>query len=128
MFWLIISIVVTLGLFIGFGVRTKEGEEDWRGRVDTVYYWAINKKQLYAVLGLLLLLPGFISKVPVNSVGIVYSPFGGTKQETLSEGFHTKNILDKVYKISTEVQTMTVENLTTQTKDAQFLNSTLDIK
>ena len=30
--------------------------------------------------------------------------------------------------MSTEVQTMTVENLTTQTMDAQYLTSVLDIK
>jgi len=39
-----------------------------------------------------------------------------------------KNIFDQVYKMSTEVQTMTVENLTTQTMDAQYLTSVLDIK
>lgn len=88
----------------------------------------INRKQLFSLIGLLICLFGCFTKIPANSVGIVYSPFGGTKETTLSEGFHGKNILDKVYKISTEVQTMTVENLTTQTKDAQFLNSTLDIK
>lgn len=114
MLWLIIGIIVTIGLFVGLGI----GENEWR----------FNLKQLFAILGLLLIIPGFVTRIPANSVGIIYSPFGGTKQETLSEGFHNKNILDKVYKISTEVQTMTVENLTTQTKDAQFLNSTLDIK
>ena len=61
-------------------------------------------------------------------MGIIYSPFGGTKEETLSEGFHGKNIFDKVYKISTEIQTASIENLTTQTKDAQFLTSILDVK
>lgn len=128
MVWLIISIVVTLGLFAVLGIEFRDGEPDWRGDTEREAYWKLNKSQLFAVLGLLLLLPGFITRVPANSVGIVYSPFGGTKEETLPEGFHTKNILDKVYKISTEVQTMTVENLTTQTKDAQFLSSTLDIK
>lgn len=92
------------------------------------YYWKLNFKQLFASAGLLICLLGCITRIPANSVGIVYSPFGGTQEQTLSEGFHTKNIFDKVYKISTEVQTMTVENLTTQTKDAQYLTSILDIK
>lgn len=118
MIWLIISIIVVLALAIGLGFDV--GEDEW--------HWAVNKSQLLCVLGLLLCLPGFVTKIPANSVGIVYSPFGGTQEQTLSEGYHIKNMFDKVYKISTEVQTMTVENLTTQTKDAQFLTSILDIK
>ena len=132
MLWLILSIIVTVGLFIVLGIYTEsiEGEKDWRGntKMETIVKWKLNIRHLLCLLGLLVLLPGFITKIPANSVGIVYSPFGGTREQTLSEGFHTKNIFDKVYKISTEVQTMTVENLTTQTKDAQFLTSVLDIK
>lgn len=96
--------------------------------MKTETYWHANKAQLLCVLGLIFMIPGFFTKIPANSVGIVYSPFGGTKEETLQEGFKTKNVLDKVYKISTEVQTMTVEGLTTQTMDAQYLTSILDIK
>lgn len=116
MFWLVISIIVVLGLFTLLGCDFSN--EKWDAR----------PRQVLCLFGLLLLLPGFITKVPANSVGIVYSPFGGTKEETLAEGFHGKNIFDKVYKISTEVQTMTVSNLTTQTMDAQYLTSILDIK
>lgn len=116
MFWLIISIIVVLGLFTLLGCDFSN--EKWDAR----------PRQVLCLFGLLLTLPGFITKVPANSVGIVYSPFGGTKEETLAEGFHGKNIFDKVYKISTEVQTMTVSNLTTQTMDAQYLTSILDIK
>jgi regulator of protease activity HflC (stomatin/prohibitin superfamily) len=116
MFWLIISIIVVLGLFVVLGIDFDK---------ET---WGMKPRQIVCLLGLIFLLPGFITKVPANSVGIVYSPFGGTKEETLAEGFHGKNIFDKVYKISTEVQTMTVSNLTTQTMDAQYLTSILDIK
>ena len=119
MAWLIISIIVTIGLFVGLGFGENED-------YDTV--WKLRPRQLFAAAGLLICLLGCITRIPANSVGIVYSPFGGTQEQTLSEGFHTKNIFDKVYKISTEVQTMTVENLTTQTKDAQYLTSILDIK
>lgn len=119
MVFLVIGIIVTIGLFVGLGFGENE-EYEW--------VWKLRPRQLFSILGLLICLFGCITKVPANSVGIVYSPFGGTQEQTLSEGFHTKNILDKVYKISTEVQTMTVENLTTQTKDAQFLTSMLDIK
>lgn len=119
--WIISSIIVTLGAFGLLGLsydNSRYGE--WK--------WKINNKQYLALLGLLICIFGFITTIPANSVGIVYSPFGGTKDQTLSEGVHTKNIFDTVYTISTEVQTTTIENLTTQTKDAQYLNSTLDIK
>lgn len=116
MFWLIFSIIVVLGLFIMLGIDLEEEK------------FSLRPRQIACLFGLLLILPGCITKIPANSVGITYSPFGGTKEETLSEGFHSKNIFDKVYKISTEVQTMTVEGLTTQTMDAQYLTSILDIK
>ena len=129
--WLIFSFVVMIALYVGLGFGVEEiTKKDWRGNdeTETTIGWGFKIRQFLCLLGLLFMLPGFITKIPANSVGIVYSPFGGTQEQTLSEGFHTKNIFDKVYKISTEVQTMSVENLTTQTKDAQFLTSILDIK
>lgn len=116
MLWLILGIIVTLLLWVLLGVD------------DSSNAWNLHFRQIFCVLGLIVMIPGFITKIPANSVGIVYSPFGGTKEQTLTEGFHGKNIFDKVYKISTEVQTMNVSNLTTQTMDAQYLTSILDIK
>lgn len=117
MFWFILGVIATIILFVVLGF-------DWSGYDE----WSVRPRQILALFGLLFCLGGFVAKIPANSVGVVYSPFGGTKEKTLSEGFHTKNVFDKVYDISTEVQTETVENLTTQTKDAQYLTSTLDIK
>lgn len=119
MLLVILSLIVTVVLFVGLGIYVDDNA-DWQ--------WKIQKKQFLAVFGLSIMLFGCITKIPANHVGIVYSPFGGTKEETLTEGFKTKNILDKIYKISTEVQTMGVSGLTTQTKDAQYLTSTLDVK
>jgi regulator of protease activity HflC (stomatin/prohibitin superfamily) len=82
----------------------------------------------FALLAFALVIPGFFAFIPANTVGIVYSPFSGTREITLSEGVSNKNLFDQIYQINTEVQTMTVSNLTTQTKDAQFLTSALDIK
>lgn len=118
MFWFITGIIVTIGLFVGLGFY--EDHCDLK--------WTLSRKQFLALFGLILCLFSFAAKVPANSVGIVYSPFGGTRDETFTEGIHFKSPFDKVYNISTEVQTTTVENLTTQTKDAQFLTSNLDIK
>lgn len=122
MSWLIIGIVVAVGLFIFLGL-----EEVGEG-YNVSLKWILKRRQLYALFGLVICLFGFIARVPANHVGVVYSPFSGTQEKTLSEGTKIKNPLDKVYKFSTEVQTTTIENLTTQTKDAQFLNSMLDVK
>lgn len=116
----IIGLILTVALFIFLGYK------GWRG--DDEITWKLNVKQLGSLVGILLCLSSFTTRIPANSVGIVYSPFGGTKNETLSEGYHLKSPLDKVYKISTETQTITVENLTTQTKDAQYVTSILDVK
>lgn len=124
MFLLILGIILSGVLFVLLGVQT--GKDQWGD--DKVTGWKINKGQVFAFLPMLICIFGLFTSIPANHVGIVYSPFGGTKEETLSEGFHGKNIFDKIYKINTEVQTTTIENLTTQTKDAQYLTSILDIK
>lgn len=118
MVWIIVSIVLFIIAFIILGFK------------DILYLddWGLNFKQFFAILAFLIMIPAFVAKVPANSVGIKYSPFSGTSEVTLNEGFHAKNPFEKVYKISTEVQTMTVENLTTQTEDAQYVTTILDIK
>lgn len=128
--WLIFGIILTVVACVGLGcgfekeTYTKWGEEQERD----VIKWKLRTRQLFGLLFLLICVFGFLTKIPANHVGIVYSPFGGTKESTLDEGFAKKSPLDKVYKMSTEVQTKTVEDLTTQTKDAQFVTSCLDIK
>ena len=129
MFWLILGLLVTVVLFALLGVtKVIIPAESPYGRNKEEDRWVLNKRQFLALIGLLICLFGFYTKIPDNSVGIVYSPFSGTKTEALSEGFHLKSPFDKVYKISTLTQSMEVENLTTQTKDAQYLTSQLDIK
>lgn len=127
MIWLILGLLVTGGLFAALGVGAEKYEDKWG---DTKYKtsWKIRKRQAFALFGLLVCLVGCFTKIPANHVGIVYSPFGGTRSETLAEGFKRKNPLDKIYKISTETQTTRVENLTTQTNDAQYVTSVLDVK
>lgn len=111
----VFAVIVFFLLFIGLGVTKGFG-------------WKINKKQTWSALALLVLIPAFFARVPANSVGIIYSPFSGTSENTLSEGYHGKNPFSTVYNISTELQTVTVDELTSQTKDAQFVKSSLDIK
>lgn len=119
MLFVIISIIVTLGAFLVLGVKDA-------GSMDVS--WKLNPKQFLALLGLIISIPAFIGRVPANSVGVMYSPFSGTSEQTVAEGFCVKGVFDKLYNISTEVQTLKIENVTTQTKDAQYVNSTLDVK
>ena len=129
MIWTILGLIITAILFVVLGIKKVEiPSKDSYSRSKTEIKFILNKRQFFALVGLIICLLGFIAKIPVNSVGIVYSPFGGTKTETLSEGFHGKSPFDNVYKISTEIQTANISNLTTQTKDAQFLTSILDVK
>ena len=131
MFFLITSIILTIAAFVtlGHNVTTTEHKDKWGDiQTDEVHTWKLNRKQLLSLLCLLICIFGFFTRIPANTVGIVYSPFGGTQEETLTEGIHSKNIFDKVYDISTEVQTVTIKGLTTQTKDAQYLTSDLDVK
>lgn len=117
--FIVLGIVVAVSVYVSLGFVKKRMSKEGK--------WS-SPAQLLALVGFLLFIPAFVAKVPANSVGIVYSPFTGTSEEVLSEGFHAKNPFERIYKISTEVQTMTVTNLTTQTKDSQYVNSTLDIK
>ena len=124
MFWLITSIVLFVVVFAFLGLQfDRDACDD-----ISVTGWKVNAKQFGAILCLALCAFGCFTKVPANHVGVVYSPFGGTKETTLSEGFNVKTPFDKVHNISTEVQTVAIEGLTTQTMDAQYLTSILDIK
>jgi len=88
-----------------------------------------NRLFLLALIPLLLgILLQTFTIVPANSVGIKWSVFGGVSQETLSEGFQSKNPLDKVYLISTEVQTENLQQVTGQTRDSQYITMDIDVK
>lgn len=116
MFWIILSAIAIIGLFVALGLDTVKEK------------WSLRFRQVLSVFGLILLFPSFISTVPANSVGILYSPFTGVSEITLGEGFHGKNPFAKVYKISTEVKSQTLENVYTQTSDSQYITSIIDIK
>lgn len=131
MWWLIFGIILFVVFFILLGCSVVEEKLTNRygtEKVEERIIWKLQAKQILSIVAFAVILFGTFTKIPANTVGIIYSPFSGTSETTLPEGFHGKNIFDKVYEISTEVQTMTVSNLTTQTQDAQYVNTTLDIK
>lgn len=116
MIWILLSLVAAIVIFVFTGISDEDKP------------WKLNKKQFLSLFAFLILIPGCITRVPVNSVGIKYSTFTGTSENTIPEGIHTKNIFDKVYTISTEVQTVRIDEMTSQTKDAQYVTSRLDVK
>ena len=115
---IIISVILAIAVFVVLGFE-KDGYE---------VVWKRSKLQALALIPLLLMLFGFVTVIPANTVGILWSPFDGVKEETLSEGIQFKGILDKVYKISTEVQSRTIHDITGQTRDSQYILITLDVK
>lgn len=127
MVWIVLCVILAILVFGVAGITPVTKEDKWGSNYKEMS-WKFNKKQFLTFLALLILLPGFICKVPANSVGIVYSPFHGTSETTIGEGFHSKNIFDKVYIFNTEVQTTSVDNMTSQTKDSQYVTSVMDIK
>ena len=87
------------------------------------------KWSLLGLLWLIIILFGFFTKIEANEIGIIYNPFkNGIQDETLGEGFKGKTPFDKVYKISTEIQEFTFENISVQTNDSQFVNAVLQIQ
>ncbi len=79
------------------------------------------------IIGILVAMRTF-AVIPANTVGIVVSPISGTQEEPLSEGLSIINPLDSVKKISTTVQTKTLEGISGQTQDSQFVTMTIDVK
>lgn len=117
MFLIILGIILSLILFVVLGVNIHTEE------------WVLNKKQLIAPLGLLVILFGCFVTVPANNVGIKYNPFsGGTQEKTISEGIYMKNPLEKVYKLSTKVGEFQFRNISIQTQDAQYVTTILQIQ
>ena len=84
---------------------------------------------LLGLLWLLIIIFGCFTTIGANTVGIMFNPFkGGIQDEVLGEGFKSKSPLDKVYKISTEVQEYTFKDMTVQTSDSQWVNSIIQIQ
>ena len=83
---------------------------------------------LFATIGVLILAANMVYVVPSNTVGVQYSIFTGTSEETLPEGIGIKSPFDKVYTIDTTVKERTIDGVTGQTKDAQWLTMSINVK
>lgn len=120
---IIFSVIVTIILFLVLGINFTKLID------DEGLEWKLKARQVFSLLGLLIILFGCYTIVPANSVGIRYNPFsGGTQERTLGEGFYGKNPLEKIYVLSTKVQEFKFENISIQTKDSQYVNSILQVQ
>lgn len=77
--------------------------------------------------GLLLLSMTFI---PANHVGVVFNPFGGGVQDSVAHNgvYFKKPFVDKIHLITLETQSVEVANMTSQSRDGQWLAFELDVK
>lgn len=116
MIWILLSLVSVIGLFI------------WLGLDFEAEKFTLRSRQLLSLVGLIFLLIGSFKIIPANSVGIIFNPFTGVQEQVLTEGLKTKTPLDTIYVISTEVQTKTITGVSVQTKDAQWVNVSMDVK
>lgn len=66
--------------------------------------------------------------IPSNTVGVLYSPLNGTSENTLQEGIHFKLPFDQVYEIDTTIQERTQDGTKVQTKDAQVVTMSVNVK
>ena len=112
MFWLIISIIITLLLMIWIGVMNA----DTKGKFLT-------PKMLFGLIGLVLIPLGCFSTIKTGEIGIK-TKFGKITNTTKNEGIVWKSPLEKIEKIDIKVQKYENENaLDTSTKDMQVVNN-----
>ncbi|WPP38893.1 prohibitin family protein [Bacillus sonorensis] len=67
----------------------------------------------------------FIEKIPNGYVGVVYSPNGGVKSETLDQGWHFVGLFDKVTEYPVRMQTVNNQDIQVATSDGK--NISMDI-
>lgn len=120
---LIISVLLlaaTIATFIYGMKKVKDGMEEYK----------VNKKCFLSVIPLgLLVFVQSICVIPSNTVGVKYSALHGTSKNTLKEGVHfVTPFVDKIYKIDTTVQERTDDNVSVQTKDAQWAKMRVNVK
>lgn len=117
-----IFIIIAIILFVGLNLKYEVTD---RERIR----FKLSARSLLAVISLTIgVFTSCITFIQPNNVGIIYSAIYGTSEKTLSEGIAFKSPLDKVYQIPTTVQERTVDNVSVQTKDAQWVTMSVNIK
>ena len=92
-----LGLIITAALFIAMGfVRS------------TTVTWKINKKQLFALVGVLLIALSCYVSVPTGHTGVV-TTFGSVENYTLEAGIHFKLPWQEIIKMDNRVQKSTQE-------------------
>lgn len=121
MLFIQVLLLIVVAVCIAFGLII----EDEYGEV----VFKLNKKMWLVIIPLALWVGTLcITFIPANNVGIKYSAVSGVSQNTLNEGLAFKSPLDTVYLIDTTVQERTVEKVSVQTKDAQWISMDVNVK
>lgn len=116
-----ILLLISVAVCIAFGLIV----EDEYGEI----IFKLNKKMWFVIIPLALWIGTLcIAFIPANNVGIKYSAVSGVSQNTLNEGLAFKSPLDTVYLIDTTIQERTVEKVSVQTKDAQWVSMDVNVK
>lgn len=124
----LVLLITTVGLVV-LGLVSEVEKEDGYGDKYKEKVIKPNKKLLLAIIPLALWVSTMcVTFVPANTVGIKYSAISGVSEDTLSEGLAFKSPIDKIYTIDTTVQERTVENVSVQTKDAQWVSMNINVK
>lgn len=89
------GIVLTLVLFIAMGFVRGEGMS-----------WRVNKKQLLALVGVLVIVFSCYVSIPAGHTGVV-TTFGSVENYTLEAGMHFKLPWQEVIKMDNRVQKST---------------------
>lgn len=121
---LIISVLLLVATIATLVITLKQEDE-----YDNItLQW--NKKGILSIIPLgLLVFVQSICVIPSNTVGVKYSALHGTSKDTLKEGVHfVTPFVDKIYKIDTTVQERTDDNVSVQTKDAQWAKMQVNVK
>lgn len=114
MFIIILSVILTLVAFVGLSIDVTNNK------------FKVTKKSFLSLFCLLLIGFDCFTNIGANKVGIVYNPFkGGIQNYTLGQGYKLKSPFTKVYKINTEVNELTFNNISVQTNDSQFVNAVI---
>lgn len=98
MFWIVLSIIAALAIFLFTGFKKDLGKTVWK----------VNKKQLLTLLALLLFLPSILVSVPTGHTGIV-TTFGSVEDYTFEAGLHTKLPWQEVTAMDNRAQKSTID-------------------
>lgn len=98
MFVIVLTVLMVFGLFVALGL-TKDGAR---------LRWKMRPRQLFSVLGCLVLLTGMFATVPTGHTGIL-TTFGRVEDVTLEAGLHFKSPVQQVVVMDNRTQKSVVE-------------------